>query len=157
MNLQDLIALSPIVNLGAFALVTMLAIAFRRHHARIAIFAFMSCLLTLATLPWAATVTPRAVTTLLVVDGHALLYMGLILTATMVIIALSYRYLNFQFREKEGVEEYYLLILLATFGGLVLTTAAHFVSFFLGLELLGLSLCSLIGYLRTRRHPLEAA
>jgi len=157
MTLQDFIALSPILDLGAFSLVTMLAIAFNRHHARIATFAFVSCLLTLATLPWAATAAPRAVTTLLVVDGHALLYMGLILTATMVIIALSYRYLNFQFREREGVEEYYLLLLLATFGGLVLTTAAHFVSFFLGFELLGLSLCSLIGYLRTRRHPLEAA
>jgi NADH-quinone oxidoreductase subunit N len=157
MILQDFIALSPILTLGAFALVTMLAIAFQRHHARIAIFAFVSCLLTLATLPWAATVAPRAVTTLLVVDRHALLYMGLILTATMVIIALSHRYLNFQFREKDGVEEYYLLLLLATFGGLVLTTADHFVSFFLGFELLGLSLCSLIGYLRTRRHPLEAA
>ncbi len=157
MILQDFIALSPILTLGAFALVTMLAIAFQRHHARIATFAFLACLLTLATLPWAATVAPRAVTTLLVVDRHALLYMGLILTATMVIIALSYRYLIVQFREEEGVEEYYLLLLLATFGGLVLTTAAHFVSFFLGFELLGLSLCSLIGYLRTRRHPLEAA
>jgi NADH-quinone oxidoreductase subunit N len=157
MILQDFIALSPILNLGAFSLVTMLAIAFQRHHARIAALAFLSCLLTLATLPWAVTVAPRAVTTLLVVDGHALLYMGLVLTATMVIIALSYRYLIFQFRETEGVEEYYLLLLLATFGGLVLTTAAHFVSFFLGFELLGLSLCSLIGYLRTRRHPLEAA
>ncbi|MDH5319389.1 MAG: NADH-quinone oxidoreductase subunit N, partial [Nitrospira sp.] len=157
MILQDFIALSPILDLGIFSLVTMLAIAFGRHHARIAVFAFLSCLLTLATLPWAATVAPRAVTTLLVVDGHALLYMGLVLTATMVIIALSYRYLNFQFREKEGVEEYYLLLLLATFGALVITTAAHFVSFFLGFELLGLSLCSLIGYLRTRRHPLEAA
>jgi NADH-quinone oxidoreductase subunit N len=157
MTLQDFIALSPILDLGAFALVTMLAIAFRRHHARIAVLSFIACLLTLATLPWAATAAPRAVTTLLVVDGQALLYMGLILTATMVIIALSYRYLNVQFREEEGVEEYYLLLLLATFGGLVLTTAAHFVSFFLGFELLGLSLCSLIGYLRTRRHPLEAA
>lgn len=157
MTLQDFIAPSPILNLGAFALVTMLTIAYQRHHARIAIFAFVSCLLTLATLPWAATVAPRAVTTLLVVDGHALLYMGLVLTATMIVIALSYRYLNVQFREREGVEEYYLLLLLATFGGLVLTTAAHFVSFFLGFELLGLSLCSLIGYLRTRRHPLEAA
>ena len=157
MMLQDFIALSPILDLGAFSLVIMLAIAYRRHHARIAVFAFVSCLLTLATLPWAATVAPRTVTTLLVVDRHALLYMGLILTATMVIIALSYRYLNFQFREKDGVEEYYLLLLLATFGGLVLTTADHFVSFFLGFELLGLSLCSLIGYLRTRRHPLEAA
>lgn len=157
MTLQDFIALSPILDLGVFSLVTMLAIACQRHHARIAIFGFVSCLLTLATLPWAATVAPRAVTTLLVVDGHALLYMGLILIATMVIIALSYRYLNFQFREREGVEEYYVLLLLATFGGLVLTTAAHFVSFFLGFELLGLSLCSLIGYLRTRRNPLEAA
>lgn len=157
MILQDFIALSPILTLGVFALVTMLAIAFGRHHARIAVIAFVSCLLTLATLPWAATVAPRTVTSLLVVDGHALLYMGLILTATMVIIALSYRYLTFQFREREGVEEYYLLLLLATFGGLVLTTAAHFISFFLGFELLGLSLCSLIGYLRTRRHPLEAA
>ncbi|MDR4469140.1 MAG: hypothetical protein MRJ68_12735 [Nitrospira sp.] len=75
MTLQDFIALSPILDLGIF-LVTMLAIAFGRHHARIAVFAFLSCLLTLMTLPWAATVTPRAVTTLLVVDGHALLYMG---------------------------------------------------------------------------------
>jgi len=157
MILQDFIALSPILDLGAFSLVTMLAIAFRRNHARIAVCAFMSCLFTLATLPWAATAAPRAVTTLLVVDGHALLYMGLVLSATMVIIALSYRYLNCQFHEQEGVEEYYLLLLLATFGGLVLTTAAHFVSFFLGFELLGLSLCSLIGYLRTRRNPLEAA
>ena len=157
MILQDFIALSPILTLGAFALVTMLAIAFQRHHARIATFAFLSCLVTLATLPWAATVAPRTVTPLLVLDRHALLYMGLILIATMVIIALSYCYLMVQFREEEGVEEYYLLLLLATFGGLVLTTAAHFVSFFLGFELLGLSLCSLIGYLRTRRHPLEAA
>ncbi len=157
MILQDFIALSPILDLGAFSLVTMLAIAFKRHHARIAVFAFLSCLLTLATLPWAATATPRGVTMLLMVDRYALLYMGLILSTTMVIIALSYRYLTIQFREEEGVEEYYLLLLLATFGGLVLTTAAHFVSFFLGFELLGLSLCSLIGYLRTRRHPLEAA
>ncbi len=157
MILQDFIALSPILNLGAFALVTMLAIAFRRHHATIAVVSFMSCLLTLVTLSWAATATPRTVTALLVVDGYALLYMGLVLSATMVVIALSYRYLTIQFHEQEGVEEYYLLLLLATFGGLVLTVAAHFVSFFLGLELLGLSLCSLIGYLRTRRHPLEAA
>lgn len=157
MTLQDFIALSPILDLGAFSLVTMLAIAFKRHHAHIAAFAFLSCLFTLATLPWAATAAPRTVTTLLVVDGHALLYMGVVLTATMVIIALSYRYLNSQFHEQEGVEEYYLLLLLATFGGLVLTTAAHFASFFLGFELLGLSLCSLIGYLRTRRNPLEAA
>lgn len=157
MTLQDFIALSPILDLGAFSIVTMLAIAVRRHHATIAALSFVSCLLTLATLPWAATSTPRAVTALLIVDEYALLYMGLLLSATMVVIILSYRYLKLHFIEQEGVEEYYLLLLIATVGGLVLTASAHFVSFFLGLELLGVSLCSLIGYLRTRRHPLEAA
>lgn len=157
MSLQDVIALSPILDLGAFCLVTMLAIAFRRNHARIAAIAFVACLLTLATLPWAASATPRAITALLIVDRYALLYMGLVLSTAMVVIGLSYRYLNIQFREHDGIEEYYLLLLLATFGGLVLTVSAHFVSFFLGLELLGLSLCSLIGYVRTRRHPMEAA
>ncbi|WHZ29650.1 MAG: NADH-ubiquinone oxidoreductase chain N [Nitrospira sp.] len=157
MILQDFIALAPMLDLGAFCIITMLAIAFKRHHATIAVFAFMSCLLTMATLPWAATATPRTVTALLVVDGYALLYMGLVLSATMIVIGLSYRYLKIHFREQEGIEEYYLLLLLATFGGLVLTVSAHFVSFFLGLELLGLSLCSLIGYVRTRRHPMEAA
>ncbi|NGZ09350.1 MAG: NADH-quinone oxidoreductase subunit N [Nitrospira sp. LK70] len=157
MTLQDLVALSPILHLGAFSIVIMLVLAVRRHHATIALLSFLSCLLTLATLPWAATSAPRTVTALLIVDGYALLYMGLLLSATMVVISLSYRYLKLHFIEQEGVEEYYLLLLLATFGGLVLTVSAHFVSFFLGLELLGVSLCSLIGYLRTRRHPLEAA
>ncbi len=157
MTLQDFIALSPILDLGAFSIVTMLLLAVRRHHVTIALLSFLSCLITLATLPWAATSTPRSVTALLIVDEYALLYMGLLLSATMVVISLSYRYLQLHFIEQEGVEEYYLLLLLATFGGLVLTASAHFVSFFLGLEVLGVSLCSLIGYLRTRRHPLEAA
>lgn len=157
MSLQDLIVLTPILNLGVFCLVTMLAIAFRRNHARIAAFAFVACLLTLATLPWVASATPRAVTALLIVDRYALLYMGIVLCTTMMVIGLSYHYLHIQFRERDGIEEYYLLLLLATFGGLVLTVSVHFVSFFLGLELLGLSLCSLIGYVRTRRHPMEAA
>jgi NADH-quinone oxidoreductase subunit N len=39
----------------------------------------------------------------------------------------------------------------------VLVASVHFASFFLGLELIGVSLYTLIGYLRTRRGPLEAA
>lgn len=157
MTSQDLIALSPIMTLGGLSIVTMLAIAVRRHHATIAVLSFVSCLVTLATLPLAITVAPRPVTSLLILDTYALLYMGLLLAATMVVISLSYGYLKLHFAEHEEFEEYYLLLLIATFGGLVLTAAAHFVSFFLGLELIGVSLYSLIGYLRTRRGPLEAA
>jgi len=153
----DFVALSPILLLGALCIVTMLAIAVRRHHATIAALAAASCGLTFAVLPWAAGAAPRAVTPLLIVDGYALLNMGVLLAATLVVIALSYRYLRLHFEEHEEFEEFYLLLLIATFGGLVMAASVHFASFFLGLELVGVSLYSLIGYLRARRGPLEAA
>jgi NADH:ubiquinone oxidoreductase subunit 2 (subunit N) len=157
MTADDLLALLPILVHGGLCIVTMLAIAVRRHHATIAVLAGGSCLLTLASLPVAAAVAPHAVTALVMVDGYALLYMGLLLAATLVVIALSYGYLQLHFEAHEEFEEFYLLVLLATFGGLVLVSARHFVSLFLGLELIGVSLYSLIGYLRIRRGPLEAA
>jgi len=157
MTTTDLIALLPMLTLGTSCIMTMLAIAVRRDHATIAVLSGVACLITLATLPVSALIIPHSVTPLLIIDGYALLYMGLIVTATAVIIALSYGYLSLHLRGQEQCEEYYLLLLLATFGGLVLVTAVHLVSFFLGLELLGVSLYSLIGYLRTRREPLEAA
>ena len=38
-----------------------------------------------------------------------------------------------------------------------MVAAAHFATFFLGLEIIGVSLYGLIGYLRRRKGPLEAA
>lgn len=157
MTATDLLALLPILLHGTLCIVTMLAIAVRRHHATIAALAGGSCLVTLAGLPIAAGAAPRAVTELLRIDGYALFYMGLLLAATAIVIALSYRYLTLHFEEHEEFEEFYLLLLLATLGALVLVSAAHFVALLLGLELIGVSLYSLIAYLRTRRRPLEAA
>ncbi len=157
MTVTDLVALSPILALGLLSIVTMLAIAIRRDHVTIALLAGLSCLATLATLPMAAATAPHRVAALLMIDGYALFYMGLLVSATAVITALSYGYLTLHVQEGEEFEEFYLLLLLATFGGLVLVAAVHLVTFFLGLELIGVSLYSLIGYLRTRRGPLEAA
>jgi NADH-quinone oxidoreductase subunit N len=157
MTATDLLALSPILGLGLLSVVTMLAIAIRRHHLMIALISGFSCLATLATLPFAASVVPHSVTALLIIDGYALFFMGLLLSATAIIIALSYGYLELYFEDYEEFEEFYLLLLLATFGGLILVAAAHFVTFFFGIELMGVSLYSLIGYMRTRRGPLEAA
>lgn len=157
MTTTDLFALSPILVMGALCVITMLGIAVRRHHATIAALAAASTVLTLCTLPLAASVAPLTVTTLLKVDAYALLYMGLVLAATLVIIALSYRYLILRSDDGEEREEFYVLVLLAAFGALVLTASVHFASFFLGLELVSVSLYGLIGYLRTGRAPLEAS
>ena len=53
--------------------------------------------------------------------------------------------------------EYYMLLLLANFGGATLVAATHFASFFLGLEILSVSLYALIGYPRLRGDAIEAA
>jgi len=46
----------------------------------------------------------------------------------------------------EQKEEYYLLFLLSTLGGLLMVSSNHFASFFMGLELMSLSFVGLIAY-----------
>jgi NADH-quinone oxidoreductase subunit N len=54
------------------------------------------------------------------------------------------------------LEEFYLVLLLATVGGATLVMSAHFASFFLGLEILSVSLYVLIAYPRKRARGVEA-
>ena len=157
MTVSDLFALSPILALGTLCIITMLGIAIHRHHATIAALTAATLMVTLCTVPLALSVAPRTVTMLMRVDTYGLLYMGLILAATGIIVALSYRYWTLHAADLEECEEFYLLLVLATLGALVLTVSIHFVSLFLGLELISVSVYGLIGYLKARRAPLEAS
>jgi NADH-quinone oxidoreductase subunit N len=154
MSVTQAIALSPLFGFGALCVLVMVVVAFRREHRLAAGLSAASCLVGLAAVAVARTVVPKQVTNLLLIDEYALLFMCLILGATLVIVLLSIGYRPLRDEQRE---EYYLLVLLATFGGLVLVAAAHFASFFLGLEIIGVSLYGLIGYLRRRNGPLEAA
>ena len=53
-------------------------------------------------------------------------------------------------RHSETREELYVLLLVATLGSMVLVASSHFVSFFLGLEILSVALYALSAYLHTR-------
>jgi NADH-quinone oxidoreductase subunit N len=66
--------------------------------------------------------------------------------------------LSYEHSEKrEGdPEELYVLLLLAALGSAVLFVSDHFVSFFLGLELLSVALYALSAYQRDRRQAVEA-
>jgi len=96
---------------------------------------------------------PRKVMSLLILDQYALFYIGLILAATFAIAILCHGYLE---RHAETREELYVLLLVATLGSMVLVASSHFVSFFLGLEILSVALYALSAYLHTRRRPVEA-
>jgi len=157
MSQLDFIALLPILTLAGCALIAMVQVAFFRRLDTAAVMCGGGCVATLGSICAALSVAPRRVTTLLVVDGYGLFYAGLIVIATAIVAALSYEYVVKQNAEREECEEFFVLLLLAALGAIVLTAAGHFVSFFLGLELMSVSLYGLIGYFRTRRRPIEAA
>jgi NADH-quinone oxidoreductase subunit N len=153
MTTTDLIAILPLLIVAGAAIVVMLAIGVRRNH-------LLSATITLAGLAaaflslWiAASHAPRQVTPLLVIDRYAVFYFGLILAASMVFVLLAYDYL----RTCEGHrDEMYILMLVATLGSMVLAASSHWVSLFLGLELLSIALYAMIAYLHTRPLPVEA-
>ncbi|WP_207513803.1 NADH-quinone oxidoreductase subunit N [Longitalea luteola] len=151
-NLQ-LLALLPFMVLATAAVVVILLIAFKQSHTVIQVTGFfMMCAVVLAM--WFVRDTlPREVPPLLVVDGLAALFTGLIIFSVLVVGLLSYIY--FEERE-ENPKEYYILLFLATLGAAVLTISRHFISFFIGLELLSVSLYALIAYLRNRNNAIEA-
>lgn len=151
----DWIAIAPLAVLAGTPIVILLLIAWRRNHGMTAAVCVIGLAITLATLPLAAGCAPRTVTPLLVIDGYAIFYQGLIVAATLAVALLSYGYL--QPRQAVPREEYYALLVLAALGAATLVASRHFASFFLGFEILSLSLVSLIGYPATIGRPIEAS
>jgi len=153
MNTADVLALLPFLLIAVTSVFVMLAIAMWRQH-------WLSLGITLVGLAAAfgslwlvAPQAPRRVTSLLILDQYAVFYIGLILAATFAIAILCYGYLQLH---SETREELYVLLLVATLGSMALVASSHFVSFFLGLEILSVALYALSAYLHTRSRSLEA-
>jgi NADH-quinone oxidoreductase subunit N len=148
------ITLLPLAILGLAPVVVMVVTAVWPSH-KLAMYVSLAGLAAgMATIPITASRSQRQVTALLRMDDFALLLIGLLTVATAAIVVLSYLYL----RDHETRPlEYYTLLLIANFGGATLVAATHFASFFLGLEILSVSLYALIGYPRLRGDAVEAA
>jgi len=149
----DLIALSPLIVLACSTIVIMLVVAARRNHALTLTLTLLADAGAFASLFFVSSDVPRQVAALLIMDSYSLFYLGLILAASFVVALLSYSYLG---RHREQCEEFYLVLLLATLGSAVLVASTHFVSFFLGLEILSVSLYVLIAYQRSSELSIEA-
>lgn len=154
MNMESLKALMPLFVLAGATLVVLVAIAVRRHHKLTALLSFLGLAVTFVTLVAGWKAKAQSVTPLLILDGYARIYIGLILLAALAVSLLSYGYLA---QHQQRREEYYVLLLLATLGAMVLAASNHFATFFLGLELLSVSLYSLLAYRRDDAPGIEAA
>jgi NADH-quinone oxidoreductase subunit N len=146
----DVLALLPLLLIAAATFVVMVAAAVVRKHT-------VAFGLTLAGIAASFCsiffVQPRQVTALLIMDNYALFFIGLIAAASFAVALLAYGYLE---KRESNKEEFYILLLVATLGAMVLAASSHFVSLFLGLEVLSVALYALIAYLHDRHFPVDA-
>jgi NADH-quinone oxidoreductase subunit N len=150
---RDFVAVLPFLVLMISLVAMMLLIAFYRNHKATLALSLVGLSLAFVTLPIAASNGPLQVTQLLILDNFTLFYFGLMIVASIAIVLLSYPYLE---RQAGDHEEFYVLLLLAVIGAGTLIASSHFVSFFLGLEILSISLYALTGYLRRKPNNIEA-
>lgn len=153
MTAADLLALLPFIVLAAAAVVVMLGISVHRHHLMACVLALAGQALAFLSLFLVAATGTRQVTPLMLVDGYTLFFTGLLLATAFAVTILSYGYLE---RHEGYREEYYVLLLLATLGSAVLVASTHFATFFLGLEVLSVSLYAMLAYLRYSQIGIEA-
>ncbi len=141
---QQLIALLPLLIVGLTVVVVMLSIAWRRNHFLNATLSVLGLNAALVSLWFVGQNGAMDVTPLIRVDGYAMLYTGLVLLASLATCTFAYPWLE---GYKDNKEEFYLLVLIAALGGILLAGANHLAALFLGIELISLPLFGL-GWLR---------
>lgn len=82
---------------------------------------------------------------MLVTDQFALFFKLLFLVVSALVILASTDYVS-RFEHSRG--EYYALVLLSTLGMMLITAATEFISIFIALELISISLYALVGFLK---------
>jgi NADH-quinone oxidoreductase subunit N len=143
MSASDVFAILPIVTLGAGIIIIMLLITILRNHLLIFLTTLVSLIISIAALCWSVSSRPYHITDIFVMDSYARFYIALIFITTMAIAVFSYGYKK---KREDIKEEYYIFLLAATLGAVMLVGGTHFVVLFIGIELLSLSLYVLIAY-----------
>jgi NADH-quinone oxidoreductase subunit N len=149
MTPSEIISILPLVIPGAAIVILMMLIAFMRSYFKTVVITMLSLFLSLIALFVTYQQQPRQITPLLVMDGYAYFYIGLIYAATIVICAISYRNIRYKNIVRE---EYYLFLITTALGSAVLVSSNHLASLLIGIELLSLSLYVLIAYAGTKRN-----
>ena len=152
-----IIDLMQIIMLTISTVVVMMTTAFKRDHGLISGLTVFGLFASLLTFVFIQPVLPLEATQLLIIDEYSLFFSNLIIVGAIGVALLTYPY--FQNHNVQN-EEFYILLMTATLGAVVLACSNHFVSFLLGMEMMGVSLYAMIAYpvhaAKSAKFPLEA-
>ncbi|URJ26001.1 NADH-quinone oxidoreductase subunit NuoN [Blochmannia endosymbiont of Camponotus sp.] len=155
MTWTQIILLLPVLIIGMTIVIIMLSIAYRRNlflHTSLTIFGFSLAIVSIG-LVWDQ--KARDILQLMCVDNFSILYIILVLVSGLSSSVLAYKWLLIY--PSKNRDEFYLLLLISSIGGILLATTNHLVILFLGMELISLPLFGLIGYSFFKKFSLEAS
>jgi NADH-quinone oxidoreductase subunit N len=153
MTVTDFLCLAPLLILAIAPVVVMIVISVLRNYQVVYSFSLLSFLIAFASIFLIVPVVPHAIETLFIIDMFSLFFLGIIIFSALLITLLSYDYI----KQFEGVrEEYYIILFTSTLGASLLAIANHFIIFFLGVEMLSISLYILVAFQRSKNSSIEA-
>ena len=153
MTATDLLSLLPLLIIAIAPVVIMIVISILRNYKVVCGFSILSFLFAFAAIFIILPFIPHSIEPLFIIDFYSLFLLGIIIFSALLIAMLSYDYI----KPLEGVrEEYYIILFTSTLGALLLAVANHFISLFLGIETLSISLYILIAFQRSKDSSIEA-
>jgi len=152
---MDILSLLPMLIMAGGIVCSLILLAIKRNHVLTFIFTLVVLATSLSSILLLKPEIPHTIGDLFIIDRFGLYYQALILIATIVVSIFSFISIQNFFPEKRK-EEYYILLLLATLGSAMMVVSTHFISFFVSLEILNISLYTLISYYRERTKAIEA-
>ena len=146
MIIDELHFLSPELSLIGFALLLIILDLVVKQKRILAGIAVAGLIVSIGfTVPLLAAPTVDIFYAMIAVDSYATIFKFLILGSTLFIILASQDYVN-KLKRYQG--EYYALLLIAALGLILLTESVDFISIFVALELSGIALYVLAGFLK---------
>ncbi len=146
---MNLALFTPEISLVGFAVLVILLDLFVQHKVWLAVVSIIGLLVSggFAISLWGMVPQP-AFYDMLAVDNYAVFFKLLFLGIAALVILASTDYIP-RFRRFQG--EFYALILLSALGMMLMASATELISLFVSLELVNLSLYSLVGFLKDEK------
>lgn len=156
-TLTELIVLLPVLIISVTVIVILLSVAYNRNnllHATLTIVGLCLAIASSLEVLWHHH-NVYNVCQLICIDKFSVLYTILILISSALSGMLAYKWL-LRYPNNCG-DEFYILLLISSIGGVLLTATNHLVMLFVGIELLSLPLFGLVGYSFCNKDSLEAS
>lgn len=156
-NWSQIITLLPVLIIGITIIIIILSISYRRDQFKHAVLAIIGLIISgISTFNIIRQEQNTCnIDQLLCIDNFSIFYIILILIANIISGLLVYKWLLHYPTDRR--DEFYVLLLISSMGGVLLTMSNHLVTLFLGIELISLPLFGLIGYSVRQRRSIESS